>query len=92
MVVKDESHGMDCCLASTHLTSAHLQRTSGILDVIGENPQDGFGDDARKQIDRRLVPQTLHRGRPSRLVPGEMSGDEIRTSVCQNVNECIIIM
>ena len=37
---------MNRCFASTSLTGTHLQRTSGVLDVIGENPQNGFGDDS----------------------------------------------
>ena len=46
LAVNDVSHGMNRCFASTSLTGTHLQRTSGILDVIGENPQNGFGDDS----------------------------------------------
>lgn len=44
--VKDESHYMDSCFTPTSLTGTRLQRTDGVLDVIRENPQNGFGDDS----------------------------------------------
>ena len=46
LFIEDVSHGMNCCFAATHLVCTHLQRASGILDVGGEDPQDGFGDNS----------------------------------------------
>ena len=62
LFIEDESHGMDRCFAATHLVCTHLQRASSILDVGGEDPQDGFG-----KIRRGTSPI------PIGLTPGDLS-------------------